>query len=430
MSRKKRNTTLGFYLPSFIRMHVGTNASLTNLNTLNDDGAEATYIHEFTHFIQDVTSTYGFFNTYVIGEYMRMANNAIIANPQGSFIVPIDPIPAGADNVDANLNLASYLSGTGDDHGITLANHRLRTEQIQTNTTPLQIEVVEIEYTDSNGNTQKFDFGELCVSESMAYIIERECYPNCPPSPELPYLAAEKLVELIYPQFGLNRLNVLALCDLSLLQQNPGKFFYETLLQFQANNLTFNSPEDIYTWCYALPNFDNGLNHFSGLAHQHLTTYLNADIFIEINGWLNRMLTNALNYRRQNQTFVLDIARGGKIKDNGAFKRFFITVGSPLVTNTTGETTLHNPNTNEDLNYSLIMALDQIHSVLWYNQRKCELVGLCSEKWHNVLNVCNKRKPKVDARCATEPWTRSEDKNLCPFGTIWRHWKLTGYYPE
>src|SRR5690606_26305193 len=126
----------------------------------------------------------------------------------------------------------------------------------------------------------------------------------------------EKLVDLIYPQFGINRLNVLALCDLSLLQQNPGKFFYETLLQFQANNLTFNSPEDIYTWCYDLPNFDNGLNHFSGLAHQHLTTYLNADIFIEINGWLNRMLTNALNYRRQNQTFILDIARGGKIKDN------------------------------------------------------------------------------------------------------------------
>lgn len=430
MSRKKRNTTLGFYLPSFIRMHVGTDASLTDLNTLNDDDAEATYMHEFTHFIQDVTSTYGFFNTYVIGEYMRMANNAIIANPQGSFIVPIEPIPAGADNVDANLNLASFLSGTGDDDGIILNSHRLRAEQIQTSTTSLQIEVVEIKYTDNSGNTQTFDFGELCVSENMAYIIERECYPDCPPSPELPYLAAEKLVDLIYPQFGNSRLNVLALCDLSLMQQNPGKFFYETLLQFQTNNLIFNNPEDIYAWCYALPDFDNGLNHFSGLAQQHLTTYLNADIFIEINGWLNRMLTNALDYRHQNQTFVLDIARGGKLKDNCAFKQFFKNVGSPLVTNTTGETTLYNPNTHEDLNYSLIMAIDQIHSILCYNQRKCELVGLCSQRWHNVLNVCNINKPKVDLRCTTEPWTRSKDRNLCPFGTIWRHWQLTGYYPE
>jgi hypothetical protein len=430
MSRKKRNTLIGFYLPSFIRMHVETDASLTNLNTLNDDGAEAIYIHEYIHFIQDVTSTYGFFNTYVIGEYMRMANNTIVANPKGGFAVPVEPIPAGADNVAVNLNLANFLSGTGDDHDITLTNHQLRTEQITTSTTPLQIEVVEIEYTDSNGNPQTFDFGELCVSESMAYIIERECYPNCPPPPELPYLSAEKLVDLIYPQFGNNCLNILALCDLSLMQQNPGKFFYETLLHFQTNNLTFDNPEDIYTWCYNLQNFDNGLNQFFGLAQQNLTTYLNDRIFDEINNWLNNMLTNALNHRRQNETFILNIARGGKLKDNAAFKQFLMCVGSPLVTNANGETTLYNPNTNADLNYSLILALDQVHSVFWFNQRKCDLVELCSEKWHNVVNLCNKNKPIVDLRCETEPWTRSEDKKLCPFGIVWRHWQLTGYYPE
>lgn len=430
MSKKIRNTALGFYLPSFIRMHVGTYESLTNLNTLDDEEAEATYIHEFTHFIQDITTTYGFFNTYVIGEYMRMANNSVIANPPGSFFVRVKPISAGPDNVDANLNLARLLSGSGYDNDATLVSHRLRNETITTHTTPLQIEVVEIEYTDGYGNIDFFNFGELCVSESMAYLLERECYPNCPQSPDLPYLAAEKLVDLIYPVFGTNHMNILALCDIALMQQNPGKFFYETLLYYQTHATTFTVPEDIYTWCYAQPNFNNGLRQFAGLAQQHLTTYLNGGIFEEVNSWLSSMMTNALNYRIQNPTFILEIARGGRLKDNTAFKRFFKTVGSPLVTNIVGETTLYNPNTNLNLNYSLILALDQIHTIFLGIKRNCDLVGICSFKWQNIVNVCNKKKPKVDMRCATEPWLRSEDENICPFGIVWRHWGLTEYYPE
>ena len=430
MSRKIRNTTLGFYLPSFIRMHVGTYTSLANLNTLDDETAEATYIHEFTHFIQDVTTTFGFFNTYVIGEYMRMANNSIIAHPLGPFTLPVEPIPAGPDNVDVNLTLSRFLSGSGEDDVVTLVRHRLRPEQVITNNTPLNIDVVEIEYTDVNGITKFFDFGELCVSESMAYIIERECYPTCPHSPEIPYLAAEKLVDLIYQPFSQNQLNILALCDLSLMQQNPGKFFYETLIQFQVNTITFNTPEEVYNWCYNLPNFDKGLNHFAQLAQQHLTTYLNGEIFNEINDWLQNMLTNALNYRLQNPTFVLDIARGGRLKENTAFKIFFRNVGSPLVTNTNGETTLFNPNSTSALNYSIILALDQINSIFWGIKYNCDLVGICSARWHNIVNLSNNSKPKVDMRCATEPWLRSEDKKLCPLAIVWYNWGLTGYYPE
>ena len=430
MSRKAKETTLGFYLPSFIRMHIGTDLSLSNLNTLDDETTEATYIHEYTHFIQDITTAYGYFNTYVIGEYMRMANHSIIASAPGAFTVPVEAIPADPDNVYANQEMADFLSGSGNDDDVTLTNHRLRPANVITSGAPLPIEIVEIEYSNGYGSIELFDFGELCISESMAYLLEMSCYPNCPASPDLPYSSAQALVQMIYPAFGTEVFNILALCDLSLLQQNPGKFFYDTLLHFQANKLTFNAPEDIYTWCYNQPDFSVALNHFAPLAQQHLTTYLNGGIFTPLNNWLSRMLTNGLNYRNQNRTFILDIARGGRIKDNNAFKRFFTTIGTPLVTNTFGETTLFNPNTSENLNYSLILALDQINSVLWLGKRNCDLVGVCCSQWHTTLNICNSKKPKVDLRCATEPWLRAEDQNLCPFATVWRHWQLTGYYPE
>jgi len=51
---RKLNTTLGFYVPSFLRMHVGTKKSLQNLQNLNDPYIASIYLHEYTHFIQDV----------------------------------------------------------------------------------------------------------------------------------------------------------------------------------------------------------------------------------------------------------------------------------------------------------------------------------------------------------------------------------------
>ena len=59
---RKLNTTLGFYSPSFLSMHVGTKKSLINLNTLHDDFTEIVYLHEYCHFIQDVATNYGLSN--------------------------------------------------------------------------------------------------------------------------------------------------------------------------------------------------------------------------------------------------------------------------------------------------------------------------------------------------------------------------------
>lgn len=406
-------------------MHVGTESDLGDLMNLDDQDAEAVFIHEFTHFIQDLTTTYGLFNTYVVGEYMRMANKDIINEDPGYFEVPIQPIYAGEDNVYANNELARLMSGSGHDDEATLTDHQLRRENIDTINGPLPVDIVEIEYSDQNGNIDTFDFGELCISENMAFIVERECYPDCEPSPDLPYRSAELLVELLYPDFGLKILNVLALCDISLLFQNPGKFFYDTLRAFQNGQRTFKTPEEIYDLCFNNPptfqqqNFnsiEDQTRWFETLAHDHMTTYLQDPYFNPFNTWTSKMIRNSVNYRFENRYFILDIARGGRIATNEGFISFYAAVGSPLVTNTFGATSLHNPNHVENMDYSLILAIDQINSALFWNQENCELVGICA--------------PNVDRRCAKEPWLRSSDDQLCPYGLVWHHWGLTGYTPN
>ena len=423
--KRKLNTTLGFYSPSFLRMHVGTKKSLINLNALNDDFAESVYLHEYCHFIQDVTTNYGLSNLCTTVDYMKFVNNHVINLPKGNFSVPVLPIQNAPDNVHANLELFSIYNGSGEDDYVTLTGHRKLNATVQSNSNNLNVPYIEVDYA-VNGIASTFEFGALCIVENMAYIIESECYPSCPPSPDLPYIAAEKLVDLIYPQIGNDRLNVLALCDASLKHPNPGPFFYDTLLRIQANNITINQPEDVYQICnQATINF-NGATTFNQLfpimgkdAISQIQGYFNDTRFQSLKDWLENMINKAVDFRRQNETFPLDIARSGKIAANRKLASFMSNVGTPLVTNEIGETTLSDPRPNPTTpNYSTIWAIDQIHSVFWGWQKYCELVGLCCSSGINT-----------DMRCTNEPWERNLEPD-CAFGQMWRHWKLTGYIPN
>ncbi|MEB2774559.1 hypothetical protein SYJ56_04535 [Algoriphagus sp. D3-2-R+10] len=427
MSRRL-NTVLGFYLPSFLRMHVGTEKNLENLSELDDEYAESVYIHEYTHFIQDLSTVYGLFNMHVIVEYMKMANNAVIAILPGPFNVPVMPIPGGNDNVDVHMKLSNFFTGTGEDNEITLVGHKTRPETIVTSTRDINICVVEIEYLDCDGNLHSFDFGELCISENMAFIIESECYENCAPSPQIPYHSVELLVDFIYADFANDRLNILALCDISLLTQNPGLYFYETLIAFRDEELIFETPEEVYTYCYNNPppfnthggvtTFGQNIDFWKNIGQQDIVAYLNDPIFSSINQWLSNMVEIAVQFRKENRHFIIDIARGGRMRENETLISYMNMVGTPLVTNDLNEVTLFNPYSTANLNFSLIWAIEQVNSVFFWNQRHCKLKNLCSDSGI-----------AIDSRCDSDPWLRSTDSKGCPFATVWHHWKLTGYYP-
>ena len=64
--------------------------------------------------------------------------------------------------------------------------------------------------------------------ESMAYLIERMITNGAGTAPDFPYSSAEIVVDLTYPEFGKEKLNIIALCDMSLQFSEPGKVFYHS----------------------------------------------------------------------------------------------------------------------------------------------------------------------------------------------------------
>jgi hypothetical protein len=423
---RKLNTTLGFYSPSFLRMHVGTNLSLMNLNAINDDFTESVFLHEYIHFIQDLTTTYGLSNICITIDYLKYVNNYLIKLPKGNFIVPILPKPNHTDNVHANFELSNIYIGSGNDDEVILTGHQKINTAVTTNSGTKTVPYIQVDYKTNSGQIGVFEFGALCIVENMAFIIECECYANCEPSPDLPYYSAEKLVQLIFPVFGADRLNILALCDASLKTFHPGQFFYDTLIDIRDKKIPITNPEDVYEYCNSIIINFNGIRDFNFLlekmrteAISQINGYFNDTQFQPIKQWLEKLINSAVDYRLANDTFLLDIARQGKFSTNKELINFLSKVGTPLVTNDIPETTLFDPHIGATTpNYATIWAIDQIHAVLWGWQRNCDL-----------LDYCNSSGIMTDRRCTVEPWERHLE-TTCAFGQIWRHWGLTGYKPQ
>ena len=87
---KSLNRTLGSYMPAFFHMDLsfpfpGGERAYEKINETN----LSVFIHEYIHFIQDISTYVGYNNLYIYSEYIHGAVNEIYKKPKGKIILPI-----------------------------------------------------------------------------------------------------------------------------------------------------------------------------------------------------------------------------------------------------------------------------------------------------------------------------------------------------
>ena len=437
--REKLNTTLGFYRPSFFKMQVNRSENLEDLNTLSDISS-AIYLHEYIHFLQDISTTYGYINISTVVDYIKHVNQVTQNGQSRVFNVPFNPRPTPNDEVYFNLNLKKKYVGSVDDV--------ISVNVVGVSTTPsivtlrngnVNVDTVVIDYDDANGNRKYHQFGSHCIIESMAYLLENELYPNLIPNTlDFPYRSAEKVIEKEYNTLLNDPLNVIALCDISLMSFNPGDFFYSMLLKMESESYIPSTPEDIYSFCSSRVSFNyNGatsLNQLllstSNIATCQLCDYFTTTIFEDNKTWINYTISTAIDIRQNDPYFILDIARNGKIQTNSPFINIFTKLGTPMVTNLDDEGTFYSPlQANHKIYPEYLWAISQIYSLylkpLSANPKVCELKLWCKESC-----VTNKLADFTDTNCYDSPWLRTTYKNLCPFSVMWKTWGMENETPQ
>ncbi|MCX2582710.1 hypothetical protein [Pedobacter sp. MR22-3] len=419
----------GTYLPSFFKMEIGSEESFLDIQNLSEKAA-STYFHEYMHFIQDVSTFHGLSNIIRMGEYIHHCRE-IIENGSTVFSVPIHPaqldpgVKVTTDITNKLLGSVHNIVGQVDIEHVELRKTSVITSE--------QANIPELIITFNDG--RHYTFGSLAVSESMAYIAEKILFPASVLAPTLPYHAAELLSRFLFPEFAVDKLNIFALCDISLMTAEPGPKFYQNLLKLRDSAYTNGNPKKIYEY------FSNDIFFYQNqklariqmlsalgqIAKCYLAGYFPSKMFKANIEWMDHIIDHGLGLRNRNIAFPLDIVLHGSFYDNPELKLTMRNIGGPLQLNAKSSGTfivieeLAGKYIQPDLNW----AIANILKILIGIQVPCGMKSFC-----RASAVAGGVPDYTNALCDINPWFRAYQDLDCSMTRVLKMWQLNRKIPN
>lgn len=438
MTQERRYAnTLGFFEPSMFHIHLAYDVKLDDWKNWPDE-VLFTFFHEYIHFLQDLTTTSGLYNIYVLDEVLKYYVNYIYGLPKGSFRLPIPVIDSG-DNVLNNIKVraktavcVNQLADNEKDNLIVSGRAVVNTNVL--NLDGQQINLAEVTVPTNLGKNITLTADE--ITESMAYLGQKIAYHTeliqgkvrlSPPN--YPYHTVEQLA--IYYNSPLMKSDefLFTLCDFALMYQHPAK----VLVQFLE--IVENNPK-VTDYRAAIKHFqNNGLNvdgysnavAFEDIGKQAFTCAFNGlrsrfkgKEHASLCNWFTEVMSKAFSIRQNTPFFMTDMVLKGNARTNPYFEFLMNFLGSPLLSDNSNKTFFYNA-TKERLNVRRLSRLKAAGNILFTlagNGFECELYDYCKAAGH-----C------VNDNCKTRPWTRAKRFCACPYGFLWMGWKLKDYYP-
>lgn len=428
--------TLGFFEPSLFHIHLAYDVKLDDWKNWPDE-ALFTYFHEYIHFLQDLTTTSGLYNIFVLDEYLKYAVNYLYKQSKGAFKVPIPVIPS-KDNVSNNLYV---LKNTRNSQN-KLDNHQKSTLQVKGKASVKDhIEVLDDQSINLAEVTVPTNHGTIVLSgreirEGMAYLGQKIAYRDelakgevSLTPPNYPYKVVEQLSSFYSSPLMRNEEFLFALCDFSLMYQHTAKVFvqfleiteqhqelkdYRTAIEHFRNfgqNVDGNgnvvSFSDVPKYAFTLA-FNGLRSRFKGIEHTNLRN------------WFSDIMSKAIAIRLNTPFFMSDLVKNGNARTNPCFEFFMNFLGSPLLTDDENRSYFYNA-TKEKLDVrklSRLKAAGNILFTLYGDNFECKLYDYCKAAGHCVSDDCK-----------NAPWKKAKHFCACPYGHLWMGWKLKDYYP-
>ena len=421
------NSTLGSYMPSFFVMEVGFPfPSTMDYTQPIDEKWISIFTHEYIHFLQDISTFVGINNAYVYSEYIHGLVNSIYSNPKGVLYIPVK-MPRNYGNVELNRFVNTEGMGTlieVEEFFLTKMEKKYIKVPFPN---PYVDRLTQIVLTSAKG--EKVIFGSRAIMESMAYLIEREITRGFVAAPDYPYHAAEMVVDKMFPEFGNDKLRIIALCDACLQFSEPGKIFVQSLEIFKKQNFVPQNANSIIDHFYSCPceqmgkttKMMIGFISMSMMVGERLKLYLRGREFKSFHNVVHNLLGFGMRERISNRYFMLDIVRNGYVLDNPLMNRYIKTTGTPIIKDSNEDYWFVPPKGIDVSGYWIdyFPAIEQIYKCLAEGSTICEMIPWCEKSPHAT----------VDDRCYMEPWSHVSDTYLCPYAMLWMHWNLQGYVP-
>ena len=426
---RKYNQTLGFYAPNMFLLHVNTDKSIKNWKKW-DDKTMCTFLHEYIHFLQDISTVSGLYNIYVFGERLSDMVNQIYHMTDKMVRVPINIVP-GPNNVYNNIVLKNKLEGTIClPDGVDKDNLQVSGQATLVDT-PLimngqHVNMHEVRVPYQRGGY--FLLGHYHISESMAYLAENVVYGNMPnvieASPNYPYDVVRQLACFYSPQLANNLPLLFALCDYSLTFSHSGYALVNVFNHYVAAGQPtdwkrFVLNEKANTRAGGLAGqttYAEGLLEIKKMAIDSLDKRFNNETYNDIRQWYYNIIGRAIDMRLNYPLLWNDLLEGGELRSNPQFAKLLNGIGLPVMTNNKNKSFFITKVTGCPLKKRRAMyliAAGSITSALGGGIFRCKLYDICKAD-------CR----LVNKKCEQAPWKKARKWFVCPYGHMWYGWGL------
>lgn len=396
----------GKYIPAFFQILL--DFSIDDFKNDKNFSSEkyATFVHEYIHFLQDITTASGISRMIFIHKTLQayLCEAASYSN-KIPYIIDLDHI----DNYIKEKELESYYNGY-DIHKKIHHIDKISCEKYEFNDI---LEIDDIQYVINiyhNGNDEPYVFGRDCIIESMAYLIEKR-YGAMSRKNEFPYNSCEAICESLYPELLKYPAVLVAMCELSLMHYNSGLEFYMILMDMKKNNNIYSRVDEfereyVCRCDFLWENYYEKLQEFIETIN-----YLypkNSVIFGECNTLLNNMLEVAKEMRvnpitGDGRLFISRIMESPELMEKYKSKLYYVLI-------------IDKKNDIRGLSgFQNMMIPYAILRIFSDSKKSCALYKYC----------LNSNSKFVDDLCLKEPWKKSNGRNdLCPFAAFWHMFSL------
>lgn len=414
------DTGTSFYKPAFFWIELNTSLEFQEIFGTE---YEHTFFHEYLHFLQDITTTYGYVNSSKALNIIKAMHYKIKERIEVGNLELEIPLSFYDDVYrDTNNNLfENYLkyekSRDVDEFEI---NDVILTN---VNVEGLNVETYKICFNDDDS----IYLGAHAIHESICHILEKNLYGISTGKIKLPYDLAEQ-VALYYSNIFHNHIDyVLDLCEYSLMFYNSGEIFIKILESLKNDKGYYPIDNDnFYQYMSSIVQPSNGCNveSFFTKTKCELIRDINgvfvSDLYKKFKPWLITTIEVGHDYKKSNKLLFSQIAKKNPIAFlNEAIPKF----GMPPVYNQEGQFYIAEVNSNDHNSAYLARSVSEVFDTIVNGSKKCKLKDSCI-----FANSIQQNKMNITDYCDISPWKNfSSDPNseLCPYCQAWKTFGLS-----
>lgn len=406
--RKLFDYESGSYLPAFLYIELDQSIDFQNFEN-HPDEVKGTFIHEYCHFVQDVSTTYGYSNFVC---YMQ------------DFLYKIreDKNSYDKDILVYNRDFNNFYNGdTEIKEDMFFINELeiVKDELVEDLYPRSNIKKVIVKYNRKYEEYKEFQFGSYCIAESMAYLVEKRLYKIQERENEFPYNVCEEICKHEYATFSKNDIWVMALCELSLLELNAGVFFINALRLMKEKEFIPTTVKDIELFIdeYFKIGFRGDRNVIASILSE---VYPKCNIdFLPIKKWILTRYELGCEFREISKCFI-----SMSLCSEDIHVRYFLLntiieeLGCPVLVDAKGNRTEGASLNNKEIDLAYMLAPMAIDKLLDHKgefiQGPCPLQSLC----HSAGNS------PYSEECLVDPRKNINVDGLCPVKGFWRMYRL------